>query len=262
MASANRVSNTPQGSAVTRVLEGKIALVTGGARGIGAAIVRRLAADGARVAFTYATSAEPARALVAEIGAAGGAALAISADSADASAVVAAVDAAAKAFGGLDILVNNAGVGVAASVADTRIEDYDHTFAVNVRAVFVAMQAGVRHMRPGGRIITIGSVNADRIPFAGGAIYAATKAAVAGLSRGAARDFGPLGITVNVVQPGPIDTDMNPANGPWASAAKAMLASGAYGEGADVAALVAFVAGPEAGFITGACLNVDGGYLA
>ncbi len=247
---------------MSRSLEGKVALVTGGARGIGAAIVRRLAADGARVAFTYSASVEAARALAAEIGEAGGTALAIAADSADAAAVVAAVDATVSAFGGLDILVNNAGIGVVANVADARIEDYDRTFAVNVRAVFVAMQAAARHMRPGGRIITIGSVNAERIPFAGGAIYAATKAAVAGMSRGAARDFGPLGITVNVVQPGPIDTDMNPADGPWASAAKAMLVSGAYGQGADVAALVAFVAGPESQFITGACLNVDGGYLA
>ena len=247
---------------MSRVLEGKVALVTGGARGIGAAIVRRLAADGARVAFTYATSTEAARSLVGEIGDAGGTALAIAADSADSEAVAAAVDMAARAYGGLDILVNNAGVGVAASIADARLEDFDHAFAVNVRAVFVAMQAAARHMRPGGRIITIGSVNAERIPFTGGAVYPATKAAVAGLSRGAARDFGPFGITVNVVQPGPIDTDMNPADGPWASAAKAMLASGAYGQGADVAALVAFVAGPEAQFITGACLNVDGGYLA
>ena len=247
---------------MSRSLDGKVALVTGGARGIGAAIVRRLAAEGARVAFTYSASIAAAESLAAEIGDAGGTALAIAADSADAAAVTAAVDATASAFGGLDILVNNAGIGVAGPVADARIEDYDRTFAVNVRAVFVAMQAAARHMGPGGRIITIGSVNAERIPFAGGAIYAATKAAVAGLSRGAARDFGPLGVTVNVVQPGAIDTDMNPADGPWASAAKAMLASGAYGEGADVAALVAFVAGPQAQYITGACLNVDGGYLA
>jgi 3-oxoacyl-[acyl-carrier protein] reductase len=153
-------------------------------------------------------------------------------------------------------------MGVAASLEDIRIEDYDRCFAVNVRAVFVAIQAAARHMQAGGRIITIGSVNADHIPFAGGAVYAATKAAVAGLTRGVARDLGPRGITVNLIQPGPVDTDMNPADGPWAAAAKAMMALGHYGAPDDVAALAAFLAGPEARFITGASLNVDGGYTA
>ena len=188
--------------------------------------------------------------------------MAIQADAADAAAVERAVAETVGEFGGLDILVNNAGMGVPASVEDARLEDFDRCFAINVRAVFVAIQAAARHMARGGRIITIGSVNGDRIPFAGGSVYAATKAAVAGLTRGAARDLGPRGITVNVIQPGPIDTDMNPADGPWADRARAAIALGAYGQPDDVAALAAFVASPQAGFITGAALNVDGGYNA
>jgi 3-oxoacyl-[acyl-carrier protein] reductase len=243
-------------------LKGKAALVTGGARGIGAGIVRRLAAEGAAVAFTYAASGERAAALAGEIEAGGGTALAIPADSADAGAVREAVEAAFARFARLDILVNNAGMGVAAGIEEARLEDFDACVAVNLRAVFVAMQAAARRMQAGGRIITIGSVNADRIPFQGGAVYAATKAAVAGLTRGAARDLGPRGITVNVVQPGPIDTDMNPADGPWADAGRTATAVGRFGETQDVAALVAFLAGEQAGFITGATLNVDGGYNA
>ena len=243
-------------------LTGKAALVTGGSRGIGAAIARRLAADGASVLLTWQASADRAAEVVAGITAAGGIAEALQADSGDAAAVTRAVEATAARFGRLDILVNNAGMGVAGAIGEARLTDYDRCFDVNVRAVFVAMQAAARLMPAGGRIITIGSVNADRIPFAGGAVYAATKAAVAGLTRGAARDLGPRGITVNLVQPGPIDTDMNPADGPWAGAARALLATGAYGQGTDVAALVAFLCGEEAGYITGATLNVDGGYTA
>ena len=243
-------------------LSGKTALVTGGGRGIGAAIAQRLAEDGAAVAITYSASADGARAVVARITAAGGRATAIQADAADAAAVERAVTETARQFGGLDILVNNAGMGVPASIEDIRLEDYDACFAINVRAVFVAMQAAGRIMPRGGRIITIGSVNGDRIPFSGGAIYAATKAAVAGLTRGAARDLGPRGITVNVIQPGPIDTDMNPADGPWAGAAKAALAMGEFGQPNDVAAMVSFIASAQAGFITGATMNVDGGYNA
>jgi 3-oxoacyl-[acyl-carrier protein] reductase len=243
-------------------LAGKVALVTGGGKGIGAAIVRRLAAEGAAVMLTYAASEAPARAVVTEIEAEGGRAFAIKADAADAAAVAGAVEGTVARFGGIDILVNNAGMGVPAVIGETRLEDYDQCFAVNVRAVFVAMNAAARHMKPGGRIITIGSVNGDRIPFSGGAIYAATKAAVAGLTRGAARDLGPRGITVNVIQPGPIDTDMNPADGPWSGPAKAAIALGHYGDVKDVAAMVAFLASDEAGFITGATLNVDGGYNA
>ena len=244
-------------------LAGRAALVTGGGKGIGAAIARRLAAEGAAVAITYSASAEHARAVVAAIEAEGGRqAFAIQADAADAAAVEGAVEQTVVRFGGIDILVNNAGMGVPALVGETRLEDYDRSFAVNVRAVFVAMQAAARHMKAGGRIITIGSVNGDRIPFTGGAVYAATKAAVAGLTRGAARDLGPRGITVNVVQPGPIDTDMNPADGPWSGPAKAAIALGHFGDVRDVAAMVAFLASEEARFITGATLNVDGGYNA
>lgn len=243
-------------------LAGKVAVVTGGSRGIGAGVARRLAAEGASVVVTYHASPDKAAKVVAEIAEAGGVAQAIQADSADASAVAAAIDAAVDRFGRLDILVNNAGMGVVGGIEEAALADYDQCFNVNVRAVFVAMQAAARHMRTGGRIITIGSVNGDRIPFAGGAVYAATKAAVAGLTRGVARDLGPRGVTVNVIQPGPIDTDMNPADGPWAGAAKAMLATGAFGAVEDVAAMAAFLASDEARFITGATFNVDGGYNA
>jgi 3-oxoacyl-[acyl-carrier protein] reductase len=242
--------------------KGKAALVTGGSRGIGAEIARRLARDGCAVAITYSASPDKARAVVEEIVAAGGQAIAINADAADDKAVVEAVDAAAARFGRLDILVNNAGIGFPGTIEDHSLADFDRCFAVNVRAVFVGMQAAARHMERGGRIITIGSINGDVAPASGMAVYAATKAAVAGLTRGVARDLAPRGITVNVIQPGPIDTDMNPADGPWSAAAKAATALGEYGEAGDVAALVAFVASPEARFITGATLNIDGGFTA
>jgi 3-oxoacyl-[acyl-carrier protein] reductase len=247
---------------MTGRLSGKVALVTGGARGIGAGVARRLAADGAKVAITYSASADAAAALVADIRAAGGQALAIKADAADETETRAAVAETARAFGGLDILVANAGMGVAATIDQIAMADFDRCVAVNLRGVFVAMQAAAQRMGAGGRIITIGSVNGDRVPFMGGAVYAATKAAVAGLTRGAARDLGPRGITVNLVQPGPIDTDMNPADGPWAEAGRAATALGRFGETRDVASLVAYLASEEARFITGASLNVDGGYNA
>jgi len=243
-------------------LAGKVALVTGGGRGIGAGIARRLAAEGAAVAITYGASAAGAAAVVAGIEAAGGAALAVAADLADAAALQAAFEAAHQRFGRLDILVNNAGMGVAAPIDEARLEDFDACVAVNLRAVFVGIQEAVRRMGPGGRIVTIGSVNGDRISFQGGAVYAATKAAVAGLTRGAARDLGARGITVNCVQPGPIDTDMNPADGPWSAPARAATALGRFGEAADVDAMVAFLCSDEAAFITGATLDVDGGYNA
>jgi 3-oxoacyl-[acyl-carrier protein] reductase len=241
-------------------MNGKSALVTGGSRGIGAAIARRLASDGASVAITYASSRSKADEVVAAIQRAGGKALAIAADSADAAAVAAAVDATAKAFGRLDVLVNNAGVAVMAPIDEFELADFDRVMAVNARAVFVAAKAAARHLPNGGRIITIGSVNADRMPFVGGAVYAMSKAAVAGLTRGLARDFGARGVTVNTVQPGPVDTDMNPAEGAFAESLKALMSMPRYGKVEEIASLVAWLAGPESGFMTGACLTIDGGF--
>ncbi len=247
---------------MTGKLEGKVALVTGGSRGIGAAIARRLAADGAAVAITYASTPDKAKAVVAGITAAGGHAVALLADSADPAAVQSAVDETARTLGRLDILVNNAGIAVIAPVEEFSLADFDRSVAVNVRAVFVAAQAAARHMGAGGRIITIGSNVAERIPFAGIAVYGMTKAAVAGLTRGLARDLGPRGITVNVVQPGPTDTDMNPADGPGGPAMRGWTALGRYGTTDEIAELVAYLAGPESGYVTGAALTIDGGFSA
>ena len=243
-------------------LDGKAALVTGGSRGIGAAIAKRWAREGATVAVTYASSPQKAAEVVAAIEAEGGRALAIAADSGAAEAVRKAVAETVRAFGRLDVLVNNAGVLTMAPIDQMSLEDFDRMVAVNVRAVFVAAQEASRHMKEGGRIITIGSVNADRMPFAGGAVYAMTKAAVAGLTRGLARDLGPRGITVNNVQPGPVDTDMNPADGAFAESLKALMALPRYGRDDEIAAMVAYLAGPEAGFVTGASLTIDGGFAA
>jgi 3-oxoacyl-[acyl-carrier protein] reductase len=246
----------------TTILSGKIALVTGGSRGIGAAIAKRLAAEGAAVAITYSSSPDRAEAVVKEIESAGGKAIAIQADAADADAVKHSVNETVKQLGGLDILVNNAGVAAMAPLDQFTLEDYDRTMAVNVRGVFVASQEASRHMKEGGRIITIGSTNAERMPFAGGGVYAASKAAVAGLTKGLARDLGPRGITVNNVQPGPVDTDMNPADGPFAETLKGMMALPRYGTGDEIASFVAYLAGPEAAYITGASLLIDGGFAA
>jgi 3-oxoacyl-[acyl-carrier protein] reductase len=243
-------------------LTGKVALVQGGSRGIGAAIVRRLAQDGAKVAFTYVSSAAVAEALASEINSNGGQALALRADSADASAVQRAVADTAEAFGGLDILVNNAGVLAVAPVAEFDLGEFDRLLAVNVRSVFVATQAAVKHMGQGGRIINIGSTNAERMPFAGGAPYAMSKSALVGLTKGLARDLGPQGITVNNVQPGPVDTDMNPASGEFADSLIPLMAIGRYGKVEEIASFVAYLAGPEAGYITGASLTADGGFAA
>jgi 3-oxoacyl-[acyl-carrier protein] reductase len=247
---------------MTRTLAGKVALVTGGSRGIGAAIARRLARDGAAVAITYVGAQQKADEVVRAIRAEGGRALALRADSADAEAVKGAVAETVKAFGRLDVLVNNAAIAVVAPLDQFSLDDFDRMVTVNIRGVFVATQEAARHMGAGGRIITIGSVNADRMPFAGGGVYAMTKAAVAGLTRGLARDLGPRGITVNTVQPGPTATEMNPAEGPFAEAMKGLMALGRYGETDEVAGLVAYLAGPEAAFVTGASLTIDGGYAA
>lgn len=246
----------------SKLLAGKVAFVQGGSRGIGAAIVQRLASEGAAVAFTYVSSAQKAEDLADSIEAAGGRALALRADSADAASVQKAIDSAAQRFGGIDILVNNAGVLAIAPVEAFSLEDLDRTLAVNVRSVFVATQAAARHMGQGGRIITIGSTNADRMPFGGGAVYAMSKSAIVGLTKGLARDLGPRGITVNNVQPGPVDTDMNPADSDFAASLMDLMAVGRYGRAEEIAAFVAYLAGPEAGYITGASLTIDGGFGA
>ena len=243
-------------------LENKRALVTGGSRGIGAAIVKRLAREGAHIALTYVSKPDQANETVKAAQAFGVQALAIHADSADAKAVVAAVERTVAELGGIDILVNNAGIGVMAPIDHYRLEDFDRTVAVNVRAVFVATQAAVKHMKTGGRIITIGSCNAERIPFAGGAVYAMSKAALVGLVKGLARDLGPRGITINNVQPGPIDTDLNPAASDFGAMLRTLMALPRYGTAEEIAALVAYLAGPEAGFVTGASLTIDGGFTA
>ena len=245
---------------MTQSLQGKRALVTGGSRGIGAAIARRLAAEGADVAITYERSADRAEALAGDIKKQGRRALALQADSADAGAVRGAVDAAAKAFGGLDILVNNAGIFRGGGpIENLTLEDIDATLAVNVRAVVVASQAAAAHMGEGGRIINIGSNLASRVPDAGVSLYSMSKSALIAWTQGLARDLGGRGITVNIVHPGSTNTDMNPVDGPGAEAQRGRMAIKRYGKADDVAALVAFVAGPEAGSVNGAGLTIDGG---
>ena len=245
-----------------RPLQKKRALVTGGSRGIGAAIVERLAKDGADVAFTFVSKPEQAEQTAQIARAHGVRAIAIRADSSDAAALDAAVARVAKEWGGLDILVSNAGVALMAPLPEFSLEDFDRTVAINLRGAFVAAKAAVKRMKPGGRIVTIGSCNAERMPFEGGAVYAMSKAGIVGLVKGLARDLGPLGITINNVQPGPIDTDMNPAAGPFAESLKKLMALPRYGTGSEVAAVVAHLVGPEAGFVTGASWTIDGGFTA
>ncbi|HVY72217.1 MAG TPA: 3-oxoacyl-ACP reductase family protein [Verrucomicrobiae bacterium] len=245
-----------------QTLAGKVAFVTGGSRGIGAAIAKRLAAEGAAVAITYSNAQRQAEEVARGIESGGGRALAIRADAADANAVKGAIAATVQNLGRLDVLVNNAGLAKIAPLEEFTLADFDQMLAVNVRAVFVAAQEAARHMTEGGRIITIGSTNADRMPFTGGGPYAMTKAAVAGLTRGLSRDLGPRGITVNNIQPGPVDTEMNPANGPFAETLKGLMAIKRYGRGEEIAGLVAYLAGPEAAFVTGASLTIDGGFAA
>jgi 3-oxoacyl-[acyl-carrier protein] reductase len=240
-------------------LEGKVALITGGSRGIGAAIAERLAAEGANVAITYRKGAEAAASVVKEIERAGRKAIAIQADAGDARAVNAAVEKTVASFGRLDVLVNNAGTAVPKSFEETTLEELDRLIDINIRGTFIATQAALKHMKSGGRIIMIGSCVGERVMTPGLVPYSATKGAVKMFTQGLSREVGSRGITVNNVQPGPIDTDLNPAAGDWAAPQKAATAVGRYGSVGEVAALVAFVAGPEASYITGANLTVDGG---
>ncbi|HRK35159.1 MAG TPA: 3-oxoacyl-ACP reductase family protein [Candidatus Hydrogenedentes bacterium] len=247
---------------MSKPLQGKVAIVTGASRGIGAAIAMRLADEGAAVAITYSSSASKAQDVLDAIHAKGGRAIAIQADSADASALQAAIAKAVSMLGRLDILVNNAGIALMGTVESISLEEFDRLLHINIRAIFVGIQEASKHMGEGGSIISIGSCTADRMPFPGGGAYAMSKAAIAALTRGLSRDFGPRGITVNNVQPGPIDTDMNPAEGRMSKGMKSATALKAFGKSEDVAALVAFLAGPEARFVTGASLSIDGGFTA
>ena len=244
------------------ILVGKVALVTGGARGIGAGIAKRLASDGAEVVITYSASPDKANALVASIKQSGGKAIAVAADAANSAATRAAVQLAVDSFGGLDILVNNAGIVSVAPIDQFKTADFERMIDINIKGMVVATQEAVRHMRDGGRIILIGSCNSERVPFQGGSIYALTKAAVVGFAKGLARDLGPRGITVNNVQPGPTDTDMNPAKGEGAKSTVQNVALQRYASVEEIADFVAYLAGPEASFITGASLLIDGGYAA
>ncbi|HWZ75736.1 MAG TPA: 3-oxoacyl-ACP reductase family protein [Candidatus Sulfotelmatobacter sp.] len=240
----------------------KVALVTGGSRGIGAAIAKRLAADGARVAITYAKDASAASGVVKAIELHGGKAIAIQADAADVKAVRAAVEKTVATFGRLDVLVNNAGTAIPKTFEETTLEEMDRVIDINIRGTFTATQASLKHMKSGGRIIMIGSAVGERVAAPGLVAYAGTKGAVKMFSQALAREIGSRGITVNNVQPGPIDTDLNPASGDWAVPQKAATALDRYGRVDEVAALVAFVAGPESSYITGANLTVDGGMNA
>ena len=243
-------------------LYGKVALVTGGSRGIGEAVALRLAQDGADVALTYRDSAERAARVVEEIKSIGRRARAVRADSADPDAVRAAVAGTAAEFGRLDILVNNAGTGVIAPIEEIAAEDVDRVLHINVRAPYLACQAAVAHLAEGGRIITIGSCVAERVAFPGASLYAASKAALTGLTKALARELGPRGITVNLVHPGPTDTEMNPADAPEAEYQSGLTALGRYGRPEEIAATVAHLAGAGGRYVTGASIAVDGGLTA
>jgi 3-oxoacyl-[acyl-carrier protein] reductase len=244
---------------MNRKLEGKIALITGGSRGIGAAIAKRLAKDGAKVAITYAKGADAAASVVKEIERDGGKAIAIQADASDAGAGKAAVEKTVEKFGGLDVLVNNAGTAIPKTFEETTLEEMDRLLNINVRGVFIATQAALKHIKRGGRIIMIGSCLGERVMTPGLVPYSATKGAVKIFTQALSRELGSRGITVNNIQPGPIDTELNPATGEWADPQKAATALGRYGHVDEIAAMVAFVASPESSYITGANLTVDGG---
>ncbi|MFB6617259.1 SDR family oxidoreductase [Streptomyces sp. NPDC085524] len=239
-----------------------VALVTGGSRGIGAASALKLAEDGADVAITYVSDARAAAEVVGKIEALGRRAVAVRADAADPAAAATAVEETVRELGGLDVLVNNAGIGVLGPLDTLAAEDVDRVLAVNVRGVFLTAQAAAGHMRPGGRIITIGTCMTQRVPGPGGTLYTMSKAALIGLTKALARELGERGITANIVHPGPVDTDMNPADGPYAGPQAAMTAVGRFGTAQEVAAMVGFLAGSQAAFVTGAEFAVDGGHAA
>jgi len=240
-------------------LRGKRALVTGASRGMGAAIAAKLAAEGADVAITFEKSTEAAERVVETIKQSGRRAIAIQADSADVAALQQAVATAVAELGGLDILVNNAGILRVGDLADMSIADVNAMLDVNVRGPIVASKAALAHLGAGGRIINIGSFFADRVPFSIVGLYGASKAALSAFSQGLARELGPKGVTVNVLHPGPIDTDMNPADGPYSAGQLALTALGRYGEAREVADVVAFLASPAAQYVTGSAITVDGG---
>ena len=257
------MGNLTQQTQTTKLpLAGKTAFVQGGSRGIGAAIAKHLARAGANVALSYANSEKQALEVVRAIEDAGGRALALRANSENIDSLNDAIETAAIAFGSIDILINNAGTLAIAPIEKFELEDFDRTLAVNVRSVFVATQTALRHMSEDGRIINIGSTNAERMPFAGGAVYAMSKSALTGLTKGLARDLGPRGITVNTVQPGPVDTDMNPDNTEFSAVMKNMMAINRYGQVDEIASFVTYLAGPDASYITGANLAIDGGFSA
>ncbi|MFI8962336.1 SDR family NAD(P)-dependent oxidoreductase [Streptomyces sp. NPDC053493] len=243
-------------------MSGKAVLITGGSRGMGAATAVRLAQEGADVAFTYVQGEERAREVAARIEAAGGKALALRADAGDAGDAAGAVDWAADALGRLDVLVNNVGVGVLGPLESLTLADVDRVLAVNVRAAFLASQAAAARMEAGSRIITVGTCMTQRVPGPGGTLYATSKAALVGLTKALARELGGRGITANIVHPGPTDTDMNPADGPYAEGQASMTALGRFGTADEVASMIAFLAGPNAAYVTGAEFSVDGGHAA
>ncbi|GAA0962021.1 SDR family NAD(P)-dependent oxidoreductase [Actinocorallia libanotica] len=243
-------------------MKGAVALVTGGSRGIGAATALRLAREGADVVVTYREGKDAAEVVVRKIRESGVRGLAVRADAADAAEAAGTVRQAVEAFGRLDVLVNNAGVGVLGPLEDLALADVDRVLAVNVRGVFLTSQAAATVMTAGGRIITIGSCMAQRVPGPGGTLYAMSKSALIGMTKALARELGGRGITANIVHPGPIDTDMNPADGPYAAGQAELTVAGRFGTADEVAAMVAYLAGPEASYVTGTELSIDGGHAA
>ncbi|MYT71698.1 MULTISPECIES: SDR family oxidoreductase [unclassified Streptomyces] len=243
-------------------MNGKVALVTGGSRGIGAATALRLAADGFDVALTYVQGKEAAEEVVRRIEALGRRGLALRADSADAGEAAEAVERTVERLGRVDVLVNNVGVGVLGPLESLGLADVDRVLAVNVRGVFLATQAAARAMGEGGRIVTIGTCMTQRVPGPGGTLYAMSKSALTGLTKALARELGGRGITANIVHPGPTDTDMNPADGPYAAGQTELTALGRFGTADEVAGAVAYLAGPAATYVTGTELAVDGGHAA